>query len=75
MAALAWKDVTKRPEFQSLSDEEKENARDQYFYEVVAPNAKSYDEIKTLRSQFDAETQPQEATAAQCNQARSPTGS
>lgn len=57
--AKSWQEVTQLPEFQSLPDEEKEKARDEYFYDVVAPTAKSYDEVSQLRSQFDAETKPE----------------
>ena len=37
--AIAWKDVIAKPEFQQLSEQEKAAAQDQYFKEVVAPQA------------------------------------
>lgn len=37
--AIAWKDVIAKPEFQQLSAQEKAAAQDQYFNEVVAPQA------------------------------------
>lgn len=37
--AIAWKDVIAKPEFQQLSAQEKVAAQEQYFKEVVAPQA------------------------------------
>lgn len=37
--AIAWKDVIAKPEFQQLSEQEKAAAQEQYFNEVVAPQA------------------------------------
>ena len=37
--AIAWKDVIAKPEFQQLSAQEKAAAQEQYFKEVVAPQA------------------------------------
>jgi hypothetical protein len=56
--AKSWQQVTQLPEFQSLSDEEKENWRDEYFYDVVLPKGSSIDDEVNLRAQFDAETAP-----------------
>ena len=39
--AIAWKDVISKPEFQQLSEQEKAAAQEQYFREVVAPQAGS----------------------------------
>ena len=39
--AIAWKDVIAKPEFQQLSEQEKAAAQEQYFREVVAPQAGS----------------------------------
>lgn len=39
--AIAWKDVIAKPEFQQLSEQEKAAAQEQYFMEVVAPQAGS----------------------------------
>lgn len=39
--AIAWKDVIAKPEFQQLSEQEKASAQEQYFREVVAPQAGS----------------------------------
>lgn len=49
-----WSDVAASAAFQSLSFEEQEEARQQYFSEVVAPQVG--DDIDTARMQFDADT-------------------
>lgn len=48
--ALTWKQVESKPEFQSLSPEDKVKAQEQYFNEVVAPQAG--DQVDTARKQF-----------------------
>jgi hypothetical protein len=57
--AKTWKEVTENPSYQSLSDEDKERAREQYFYDVVAPNATNFDQIDKLKNQFDEDTAPE----------------
>ncbi len=37
--AIAWKDVIAKPEYQNLSEQDKAAAQEQYFNEVVAPQA------------------------------------
>lgn len=54
----SWQEVTQLPEYKSLSSEEKENARNEYFFDVVVPTASDLSEIKQLRADFDAETRP-----------------
>lgn len=39
--AIAWKDVIAKPDYQALSPEQKAQAQEQYFNEVVAPQAGS----------------------------------
>lgn len=56
--ARTWQEVTELPEYQTLSDVDKERARQEYFYSVVANGAKSYEEIDQLRSDFDTQTSP-----------------
>lgn len=41
MMTLKWRDVIKKPEYQALSAQEKADAQEQYFNEVVAPQAGS----------------------------------
>ena len=53
--AKSWLEVTELPQYKALTDEEKENARNEYFYDVVAPSAKSFDEIDQLKTDFDTE--------------------
>jgi hypothetical protein len=52
-----WADVERNPEYQSLSDDDKEAARSQYFDEVVAPQVDTPD-LEMARSQFDDDTKP-----------------
>lgn len=70
MMAKAWKDVIASPQFQQLPLEQQAAAQDQYFNEVVAPQAG--DQAEVARQQFFAAypsavaTQaPQEQTQAQ----------
>jgi hypothetical protein len=54
--AMKWSDVAANPAFQALSFDEQEEARNQYFNEVVAPQV-SKDEIDAVRGEFLADTQ------------------
>ena len=54
--AKSWEEVTQLPEVQTLSAEEKENLRQKYFLQVVAPTAKSIKEVRQLSADFDAST-------------------
>lgn len=52
-----WKAVIQKPEFQSLADDQKEQARQQYYQQVVEPQVpEEYKEA--ARKQFDQETGP-----------------
>lgn len=62
--AKAWKDVIASPQFQQLSPEQQAAAQDQYFNEVVAPQAG--DQAEAARQQFFAAYPP--AVAAQAPQ-------
>ncbi len=50
-----WNEVLLNEEFQNLNPKEKEEAREQYWREVVLPQVKA-DEQKQLQKQFDVET-------------------
>ncbi len=52
---LKWNEVSEKPEFQSLTPDEKEAARLQYFDDVIKPQAQEAD-LDEIRSQFDADT-------------------
>lgn len=63
--AKPWKDVISSPEYQSLSNEQKVSAQEQYFNEVVAPNVGS--DVDNARQQFYTayplpQSQPEQAT-------------
>lgn len=62
--AKAWKDVIASPQFQQLPPEQQQAAQDQYFNEVVAPQAG--DQAEAARQQFFAAYPP--AVAAQAPQ-------
>ena len=63
-----WSEVQTKPEFQKLSPEQKEQARSDYFTEVVAPKV-SKEELATARADFDKatgqSTKPTDQKAAQ----------
>lgn len=50
--AIAWKDVIANPEFQRLSSQDKVAAQEQYFSEVVAPQAGN--QVEKAREEFFA---------------------
>lgn len=50
--AIAWKDVIENPEFQRLSSQDKVAAQEQYFSEVVAPQAGN--QVEKAREEFFA---------------------
>jgi hypothetical protein len=54
--AMKWSDVAANPAFQALSFDEQEEARNQYFNEVVAPRVPK-DEVDAVRGAFLADTQ------------------
>lgn len=49
--ALKWPEVIAKPEFQSLSPEQKNSAQDEYFNEVVVPQVPK-DQVDIAKSQF-----------------------
>lgn len=54
--AMKWSDVAANPAFQALSFDEQEEARNQYFNEVVAPQV-SEEERDSVRGAFLSDTQ------------------
>lgn len=63
--AKPWKEVISSPQYQSLSNEQKVSAQEQYFNEVVAPNVGN--DIDNARQQFYTayplpQSQPEQAT-------------
>ncbi|MGL4757277.1 MAG: hypothetical protein ACRCXB_33410 [Aeromonadaceae bacterium] len=57
--AIAWKDVIAKPEFQQLSEQDKAAAQEQYFREVVAPQAGA--QAEQARAAFFAAYPPMSA--------------
>lgn len=55
--APTWNEVLKMPEMQGLEHEQLEEARNQYFLEVVAPQVPTPD-LKAAREAFDRDTAP-----------------
>jgi len=55
-----WSEVTASPEFQKLSPDDQEAARNSYFEEVIKPQIPEEDH-KTARAQFDADTAPKKS--------------
>lgn len=51
--AKKWSEVIQSPAFQALPDNEKEEARNQYFDTVVAPQLPDQNEVSAARVQFD----------------------
>ncbi|MGK5722475.1 hypothetical protein ACSNKL_20290, partial [Proteus mirabilis] len=63
--AKPWKEVIASPQYQSLSSEQKAEAQEQYFNDVVAPNVGN--DIDNARQQFYTayplpQSQPEQAT-------------
>jgi hypothetical protein len=54
-APKAWKDVIASPTFRQLAPAQQEDARQQYFHEVVAPQLNNPKEIAEAKAQFDAQ--------------------
>jgi hypothetical protein len=54
---IPWDEVVKLPEMRGLSSDELEQARDQYFIDVVAPQVPT-EELGAAREAFDADTKP-----------------
>lgn len=55
--AKRWAEVVANPEYQALSPDQQEAARNQYFNDVVAPRVPK-DQVDAARSQFDEQTGP-----------------
>lgn len=54
--ATPWSQVTQSPAYQALTPDQQEQARQQYFQQVVAPNVKDPAQLDSVRRQFDAAT-------------------
>lgn len=54
--ATPWSQVTQSPAYQALTPDQQEQARQQYFQQVVAPNVKDPAQLDAVRRQFDAAT-------------------
>lgn len=55
--AKKWVEVAASPEFNALEPQQQEEARQQYWREVVAPNVPQ-DQLQAVQSEFDADTKP-----------------
>lgn len=55
--ATTWSEVAAKPEYQALSDEDKEATRNLYFQDVVAPQVPT-DQLEATRTAFDEDTKP-----------------
>lgn len=55
--AKKWVEVAASPEFNALAPQQQEEARQQYWREVVAPNVPQ-DQLQAMQSEFDADTKP-----------------
>lgn len=53
--AKKWSEVTQSPNYQMLSDSDKEEARKQYFQSVVAPQIQDPNELVAAKAQFDSQ--------------------
>lgn len=58
--AKSWQQVASSPQFQALSPQDQESARQQYFQQVVTPQLDPSD-IASARAQFDAQTKPKQS--------------
>jgi len=54
--AIPWSQVQQSPQYQALSPEDQEAARQQYFQQVVAPQVTDPSQLSTVKAQFDAAT-------------------
>lgn len=61
-AAIPWEGVIEKPEYQSLSNQEKAEAQEQYFNEVVAPLIESRAAQELARVQFYKQYPPASQT-------------
>lgn len=55
--AKKWVEVAASPEFNALAPQQQEEARQQYWREVVAPNVPQ-DQLQAVQSEFDTDTKP-----------------
>lgn len=65
--AKKWAEVVANPDFQALPDDEKINARNQYFDEVVTPKISNPADIDSLRAQFYKESDASIAASKTAN--------
>lgn len=68
--AKAWREVMASPQYQALGAAEREAARNQYFQEVIAPQAGEQAEL--ARRQFDAQYGPKQPKREASRAARQP---
>ncbi|AIN14594.1 hypothetical protein [Yersinia pseudotuberculosis] len=68
--AIAWKDVISKPEYQQLPPDQQAAAQEQYFNEVVAPQAG--DQAEAARQQFFTAYPPAAPTHEQPQQSDAP---
>lgn len=60
---IKWKDVTAKPMYQGLTPEQKEQVREAYWKEVIAPKVPP-DQQKVARQAFDRDTLPKDGPQA-----------
>ena len=54
---MKWDEVTASPEYQELTSDQQESARNQYFNQVILPNIPT-EKATSVKAQFDATTAP-----------------
>jgi hypothetical protein len=67
--AKSWAEVSSSPEFQALTPDQQESARQQYFQQVVAPQVADPSQLQVVKQQFDAQTGPKTSSATPFDQA------
>ncbi len=60
---VTWAEVEAKPQYQGLSPDQKEMARNQYWEQVIAPKVRKEDQ-KLYRQQFDKDTLPKKGPQA-----------
>ncbi|WP_411393460.1 hypothetical protein [Xylella fastidiosa] len=58
--AKKWSEVASSPQYMALSPQEREEARNEYFNHVVAPNVVNQEELAEVRRAFDTDTAPKQ---------------
>ncbi len=54
--AKKWSEVEQNPQYQALPPEQKEQARQQYFNEIIVPQVTDKSQLDEVKRQFDADT-------------------